>query len=124
MRVNYYNHSLLQAWNANLDIQFVLSPYACATYIVAYISKSQRGISAMLDKASQEATDGNMDLKRQVRHIGNKFLNFVEVSAQEGSYLMLHMPLTQSSREVVFINTSFQKSAFSSQTRRGTKQFT
>lgn len=96
MRVNYYNQSLLQAWNANLDIQFVLDPYACATYIVAYISKSQRGISAMLDKASQEAT----------RHIGNKFLNFVEVSAQEASYLILQMPLTQSSREVVFINTS------------------
>ncbi|XP_062614791.1 uncharacterized protein LOC134276564 [Saccostrea cucullata] len=106
MRVNYYNTSVLKAWNANLDIQFVLDPYACATYIVAYISKSQRGISAMLDKASQEAAEGNMDLKRQVRHIGNKFLNFVEVSAQEASYLILQMPLTQASREVVFINTS------------------
>ncbi|XP_062570615.1 uncharacterized protein LOC134232646, partial [Saccostrea cucullata] len=106
MRVNYYNSSVLKAWNANLDIQFVLDPYACATYIVAYISKSQRGISAMLDKASQEAAEGNMDLKRQVRHIGNKFLNFVEVSAQEASYLILQMPLTQASREVVFINTS------------------
>ncbi|XP_062566991.1 uncharacterized protein LOC134229291 [Saccostrea cucullata] len=106
MRVNYYNPSVLKAWNANLDIQFVLDPYACATYIVAYISKSQRGISAMLDKASQEAAEGNMDLKRQVRHIGNKFLNFVEVSAQEASYLILQMPLTQASREVVFINTS------------------
>ncbi|XP_062592424.1 uncharacterized protein LOC134253849 [Saccostrea cucullata] len=106
MRVNYYNSTVLKAWNANLDIQFVLDPYACATYIVAYISKSQRGISAMLDKASQEAAEGNMDLKRQVRHIGNKFLNFVEVSAQEASYLILQMPLTQASREVVFINTS------------------
>ncbi|XP_061196513.1 uncharacterized protein LOC133204782 [Saccostrea echinata] len=106
MRVNYYNPSVLKAWNANLDIQFVLDPYACATYIVAYISKSQRGISAMPDKASQEAAEGNMDLKRQVRHIGNKFLNFVEVSAQEASYLILQMPLTQASREVVFINTS------------------
>ncbi|XP_062598648.1 uncharacterized protein LOC134260084 [Saccostrea cucullata] len=106
MRVNYYNTSVLKAWNANLDIQFVLDPYACATYIVAYISKSQRGISAMLDRASQEAAEGNMDLKRQVRHIGNKFLNFVEVSAQEASYLILQMPLTQASREVVFINTS------------------
>ncbi|XP_061190195.1 uncharacterized protein LOC133198054 [Saccostrea echinata] len=106
MRVNYYNSSVLKAWNANLDIQFVLDPYACATYIVAYISKSQRGISAMLDKASQEAAEGNMDLKRQVRHIGNKFLNFVEVSAQEASYLILQMPLTQATREVVFINTS------------------
>lgn len=67
MRVNYYN------------------PYN----IVSCISKSQRGISAMLEKASQEAAEGNMDLKHQVRHIGNKFLNFVEVSAQEASYLIL-----------------------------------
>ena len=106
MRVNYYNPAILKAWQANLDIQFVLDPYACATYIVSYISKSQRGISAMLQKASQEATEGNMDLKRQVRHIGNKFLNFVEVSAQEASYLILQMPLTHATRDVVFINTS------------------
>ncbi|XP_033729556.1 uncharacterized protein LOC117318706, partial [Pecten maximus] len=106
MRVNYYNPAVLKAWTANLDIQFVLDPYACATYIVSYISKSQRGISAMLDKASQEAAEGNMDLKHQVRHIGNKFLNFVEVSAQEASYLILQMPLPQASRDVVFINTS------------------
>ncbi|XP_033759145.1 uncharacterized protein LOC117341405 [Pecten maximus] len=106
MRVNYYNPAVLKAWHANLDIQFVLDPYACATYIVSYISKSQRGISALLEKASQEAIEGNMDLRRQVRHIGNKFLNFVEVSAQEASYLILQMPLTQASRDVVFINTS------------------
>ena len=106
MRVNYYNPSVLKAWKANLDIQFVLDPYACATYIVSYISKSQRGISTMLEKASREAQEGNMDLKRQVRHMGNKFLNFVEVSAQEACYLVLQMPLTQASREVVFINTS------------------
>ncbi|XP_069109201.1 uncharacterized protein [Argopecten irradians] len=106
IRVNYYNPAVLKAWHANLDIQFVLDPYACATYIVSYISKSQRGISALLEKASQEAIEGNMDLRRQVRHIGNKFLNFVEVSAQEASYLILQMPLTQATRDVVFINTS------------------
>ncbi|XP_069105156.1 uncharacterized protein [Argopecten irradians] len=65
MRVNYYNLAILQAWHANLDIQFVLDPYACATYIVSYISKSQRGISALVEKASQEAVEGNMDLRRQ-----------------------------------------------------------
>ncbi|PJE78258.1 ATP-dependent RecD-like DNA helicase [invertebrate metagenome] len=109
MRVNYYNTTVLQAWKANLDLQFVLDPYACAMYIVSYISKSQRGMSTMLEQASKEAAEGNMDLKRQVRHIGNKFLNFVEISAQEASYLVLQMPLTRASREVVFINTSLPK---------------
>ena len=63
----------------------------------------------MLENAAKEASEGNMDLKRQVRHIGNKFLNFVEVSAQEACYLVLQMPLTRSSRHVEFVNTSPQK---------------
>ncbi|XP_069109303.1 uncharacterized protein [Argopecten irradians] len=106
VRINPYMTSLLEAWNANHDLQFVLDPYACAVYIVAYISKSQRGMSLLLDEACKEARSGNMDIKRQVRHIGNKFLNSVEVSAQEAAYLTLQLPLTKSSRDVVFINTS------------------
>ncbi|MCG7875518.1 MAG: AAA family ATPase [Candidatus Thiodiazotropha endolucinida] len=106
IRVNLYNDSVLRAWKANIDIQFVLDPYACAMYIVSYISKSQRGMSNLLHAAAKEARNGNMDLKRQVRHIGNVFSNSVEVSAQEAVYLVLQMPLTKSSRNVVFINTS------------------
>ena len=36
----------------------------------------------------------NLDLKKQVRHIGNVFSNCVEVSAQEAVYLDLQIPLT------------------------------
>ena len=106
VRINPYMTSLLEAWDANHDLQFVLDPYACAVYIVAYISKSQRGMSLLLDEACKEARKGNMDIKRQVRHMGNKFLNSVEVSAQEAAYLALQLPLTKASRDVVFINTS------------------
>lgn len=105
IRVNMYNEAVLRAWKANTDIQFVLDPYACAMYIVSYISKSHRGMSALLYAAAKEARNGNMDLKRQVRHIGNVFFNSVEVSAQEAVYLVLQMPLTKSTRDVVFINT-------------------
>ncbi len=35
-----------------------------------------------------------------------KFLNAVEISAQEAVYLVLQMPLRRSSREFQFINTS------------------
>ena len=75
-------------------------------YIVSYISKSQRGMSNLLHAAAKEARNGNLDIKRQVRHIGNVFSNSVEVSAQEAVYLVLQMPLTKSTRDVVFINTS------------------
>ena len=83
MRINLFNGKILLAWKANLDIQIVLEPYGFASYIVGYISESQRGMSAQLDAAAKEARKGNLDLKKQVRHIGNVFSNCVEVSAQE-----------------------------------------
>ena len=106
VRVNAYMKIVLSAWKANHDLQFVLDPYACAMYIVSYISKSQKGMSALLDQAAKEARQGNLDLKRQVRHIGNYFTNSVETCAQEAIYLTLQLPLTKATRKVVFINTS------------------
>ena len=48
IRINCYNPHLLKAWQANMDIQFVLDPYACAVYILSYITKGQRGMSKLL----------------------------------------------------------------------------
>ncbi len=106
IRINCYNPHLLKAWQANMDIQFVLDPYACAVYILTYITKGQRGMSKLLRKACEEAKEGNKNIVNKVRHIGNKFLNAVEISAQEAVYLVLQMPLRRSSREFQFINTS------------------
>ncbi|CAB4028779.1 ATP-dependent DNA helicase PIF1 [Paramuricea clavata] len=106
IRINCYNPNLLKAWQANMDIQFVLDPYACAVYILSYITKGQRGMSKLLRKACEEAKEGNKNIVNKVRHIGNKFLNAVEISAQEAAYLVLQMPLRRSSREFQFINTS------------------
>ena len=106
IRINCYNPHLLKAWRANMDIQFVLDPYACAVYILSYITKGQRGMSKLLRKACEEAKEGNKNIVNKVRHIGKKFLNAVEISAQEAVYLVLQMPLRRSSREFQFINTS------------------
>ena len=38
---------LLTVWQANHDIQFVLDPYQCVTYICDYMTKSQKGISEL-----------------------------------------------------------------------------
>ena len=106
IRINSYNTDLLKAWRANMDMQYVLDPYACATYILSYITKGQRGMSRLLEKASEEAKSGNKDITNRVRHIGNKFLNAVEISAQEAVYLVLQMPMRRSSRTFQFISTS------------------
>ena len=49
VRVNPYMKVVLSAWKSNHDLQFVLDPYACAMYIVSYISKYQKGMSALLE---------------------------------------------------------------------------
>ena len=106
LRVNNYNAACLGAWRANMDIQFVLDVYACAVYIVSYISKAQKGMSDLLRTACEEAKRGNSNIKQQVRDIGKRFLNNVEISAQEAVYIVLQLPMRKSSRQVVFINTS------------------
>lgn len=45
LKINNYNPACHAAWRANMDIQFVLDVYACATYIASYISKLQKGVS-------------------------------------------------------------------------------
>ena len=106
LRINNYNKHCLLAWRANMDVQFILDIYSCASYVVSYISKAQRGMSELLRKACEEAREGNLGIKQQVRDIGNKFLNNVEISAQEAVYIVLQLPMRRSSREVVFINTA------------------
>ena len=106
LRINNYNPACLEAWRANMDIQFVLDVYACAMYIVSYISKAQKGMSQLLRQACDEARKGNSNIKQQVRDIGNKFLNSVEISAQEAVYIVLQLPMKKCSRQVIFINTS------------------
>ena len=39
MRINLFNGKILLAWKANLDIQVVLEPYGCTSYIVGYNMK-------------------------------------------------------------------------------------
>ena len=108
-RINPYMKDLMGTWKANHDIQFVLDAYACAMYIVSYISKSAKGMSELMANACKEARKGNKTLRESVRHIGNKFLNASEVSAQEAAYLILQLRMSDKSRKCEFIQTAPQE---------------
>ena len=108
-RINPYMKDLMGTWKANHDIQFVLDAYACTTYIVSYISKSAKGMSELMANACKEARKGNKTLRESVRHIGNKFLNASEVSAQEAAYLILQLRMSDKSRKCEFISTAPQE---------------
>lgn len=75
-------------------------------YTANYISKAQKGMSELLRQAFTEAKKGNSNIKQQVRDIGSKFLNNVEISPQEAVYIVLQLPMRKAPRQVVFINTS------------------
>ena len=105
IRINNYMHNCLHIWRANHDIQPCLSPYAMIEYILNYVTKGQKGMSAQMEKACKDANKGNIDLKQSVQHIGNVFLNAVETGQEEAAFLILQAAMTFMSRESVFINT-------------------
>ena len=63
-------------------------------------------MSELLREACNEACNGNSTIKQQVRNIGSKFINNVEISAQEAVYIVLQLPMRKASREIVFVHTT------------------
>ena len=102
--VNNFNPTILKIWRANIDIQYVTDPWACAMYILSYISKGERQIGKLLKEASKEC-GADDSIRQQMRKVGNVFLSHREVSAQEAVYRLLSIPLKKSSRMTIFVNT-------------------
>ena len=106
MRINAHNTTIWHLWKANMDLQFILDPYACAVYVISYIGKSQRGMSKLLRDALMHLKAGNATIKERLRGIAYKFQSCSEVSAQEVSYHLLSLPLSKCTRANVYINTN------------------
>ena len=104
--INSYNPQCLAVWKANMDCQYVVNGYAAAAYILDYVTKGERGLSETLRVASKEAAFKQMNHKASVRHIANRFIDYVETGAQEAAYYMLGIQLYNSSNAVVFIPTA------------------
>ncbi|XP_077972734.1 uncharacterized protein LOC144427420 [Styela clava] len=103
---NPYNPTLLRAWNANLDVQFVTDAYACVVYILSYISKGEREMSFLMEGCVNECLNqGHHSAKDVMKKIGMLYLRNREVSAQESAFRACNMPLKGCSRNVVFLPT-------------------
>ena len=103
MNINRYNPSILRAWKANMDIQYILDAYACVMYVTSYMMKSERAMGELLKHVTKESS--GLDIRSQLRKLGSTFLNHRELSCQEASYRLLSLPLKKLSRKCVFINT-------------------
>lgn len=120
--VNNYNEHLSRAWNANLDIQFVIDSYACVAYILSYISKSETEMGDLLQNATEKAQEGNTDALSAMKIIGK--INLTQVAV----YRVCSFHLKKCTRDVVFIpagstcniyKTSLPISVIKSRSRKG-----
>ncbi len=102
--INCYAPSVLRAWQANMDCQYIVDAYACLMHVASYILKAEKGMSEILKKAAKEVEDESMQL--QLRKLGATFMTHRDVSAQEAVYRALSLPLQIASWKVIFVNTS------------------
>ena len=101
--INNYNQVLMKAWEANLDVQFVTSVLTCVFYVASYVSKPEKTLGDLLKAVSKSGQ--HLGAKASMKSVAKKFLSHREVCAQEAVYRLLSLPLTQGSRQVLFIPT-------------------
>ncbi|KAI2666920.1 ATP-dependent DNA helicase PIF1 [Labeo rohita] len=103
--VNGYNPMLLRAWNANMDIQFILNPYSCIMYMLSYISKAEHEMSDYLKRVIKDSSHDNLSDRECMKQVMNAYSKNREVSAQEAVARTCSLKLKSSSRSVIFIPT-------------------
>ncbi|XP_021192740.3 uncharacterized protein LOC135116561 [Helicoverpa armigera] len=108
LMTNTFNPYLAGQINSNMDIQFILDEYSCAQYVVEYMNKSARGMGNLnreLTKMMKEHPD--RDYTGQLKALSVKLLNAVEMSAQEAAWYLLRQPMSEASRQIVYIPTEW-----------------
>ena len=79
--VNNYNGPVMLAWQANMDLQYVLNAYACIMYVASYIMKIDRAMGVLLKHVASEAR--TEELKSQIRKVGSAFLTHIGVHKKQ-----------------------------------------
>ncbi|KAH9628954.1 hypothetical protein HF086_016666 [Spodoptera exigua] len=89
-----------------MDIQPCGSNEAIAYYIAKYLSKAEpEGVDTGIAQAVQQIQREESDIPRKLFRICMKILHERQVSAAECAYRLCHLPLRDSSRSCVFLNT-------------------
>ena len=104
VHVNAYNRDILELWKANMDIQFILDPYACLAYIINYINKSDRGLSKLLRDINGNIKEDET-LFQRLKKITSAFVNASEISAQEVVYQLLGKTMSSCSRDTIYVSS-------------------
>ena len=103
---NNFNKEWLEAWNANMDVQIALDPYAVITYIVSYVNKDETGMTKFL-KETLTANAGK-SVQEKVKELKQSYLFNRQVGESESCYRILPgLKLKDSNISTIFIQTGF-----------------
>ena len=103
---NNYNPEMLKAWNANMDIQIALDPYAVITYVVSYVLKDETGMTKFLKEALNLQT--GKSIAEKIKALKNTYLLNRQVGESESCYRILPgMRLKDSNISTIFVQTGF-----------------
>ena len=104
--VNSYKKEMLYAWNANMDIQVAIDPYAVISYMVNYINKSEDSVTPFMKKAILE--NATKQASEKVSALKKAYLTHRQVGFPEAVYRVLPgMRLKDSNITCVFVVTGF-----------------
>jgi len=101
IQVNAYNKHILSMQRANMDIQLILDPFPCCSYIINYIN-----ISKLMREAANDIRRGNSSIRQKLQYLGHKFVSGTEISAQEAVYCCLGLALSESSNKCVHVQAA------------------
>uniref|UniRef100_A0A671TM37 ATP-dependent DNA helicase n=2 Tax=Sparus aurata TaxID=8175 RepID=A0A671TM37_SPAAU len=103
--VNAYNPDLLRAWNANMDIQYVIDDYSCIMYMMSYVAKPEHEMTEFLKNVIKDVKKSDVNKRDEMKQIMQAYSKHREVSAQEAVARTCSLRLKKCSRSVVFIQT-------------------
>ncbi len=110
--INNYNKEFLRVWNANMDIQFVHSPYAITTYVTGYVSKDETGMTQTLKDALKQSRHEPQN--RLLHSLKLAFLKNRQIGAAEATYhLISGMRMTNSNVKSIYVDSNFPDRRYS-----------
>ena len=104
---------MLSAWNANMDIQLAIDPYAVISYMVNYTYKAEDSVTPFMKQALTETA--TKDAEVRLRALKTAYLTHRQLGASEAVYRILPgMRLKESNIACIFVTTGFpdNRSAF------------
>ena len=109
--VNNYHPIFLKEWNANTDIQICLDSFAVVSYITDYLTKCDKGLTALLSNALREKRDADkFDL---LNHLKRTYFLHKQTCVCEAAYRLIPgLDLKGSTVKCLFLASGFDRKMY------------